>query len=76
MNLDTIYTAGRIEAGLQPAKLESARQAQDASRRVPGRSLPVRQLGSLLSQVGARLQGMPDRVCVDAPPAKPGSALS
>jgi hypothetical protein len=74
MHLDNMYTAHRLEAELHTARLERARQAQEAigsTSRRPGLFLRIT---NVLGRAGTRLQGAPDATGVA--PAKPGTALS
>ena len=56
MNLDTLYTANRIDKQTQTARLERTRQAREAGGSQTG---VTTRLGMLLIRAGSRLQGIP-----------------
>jgi hypothetical protein len=56
MNLDTLYTANRVDSELRSARLEQIRQVRDG---IVTRNGMTTRLGILLIRAGSRLQGLP-----------------
>jgi hypothetical protein len=74
MQLDTLYTANRLDAEHHQAQLEQARASHEASA-YANRPRMARYAGALLSRAGAWLQGMPPVTLggTAAPPHRTGA---